>query len=97
VLAVAVAAAAVLGFVAPGFLVTRVLDDAAFVQGVAQVLDGDYGLRVDAVRCPSGVRAAADVRLTCTATLDGREVGVPVRFTDRYGGYEVGRPLPSLR
>lgn len=86
------ATAAVLLFVAPGFLVTRVLDDAALVTGVQRVLTDDHRLAVTDVRCPQGVRVVPGSVITCTATVGGRPATVPVRIVDRYGGYEVGWP-----
>jgi hypothetical protein len=84
---------AVLGFVAPGFFVTKVLDTAAVQAGVARVLSQDYGLAdVGPVSCPDGVAVVPGAGFTCRATIAGEEVPVPVRITDGDGGYEVGRP-----
>ena len=92
VLAGVLGAAAVVAFVAPGLLVTRVFDDAALARGVGQVLVTDYALDATSVRCPSGVRVEAGATFTCAATVAGREVVVPVRIVSRSGAYEVGRP-----
>ncbi len=82
----------VLGFVAPGFFNTRVLDTAAVQDGVRQVLSQDYGLEVQSVTCPDGTEVATDVTFQCTAVIDGEEVAVPIRITSEDGNYEVGRP-----
>lgn len=88
------AAVLVLGFVVPGWFVTRVLDSAAVQEGVAVVLTDDY--RADGVadvRCPSDVKIVAGAAFSCEATIDGDPVTVPVRIIDDDGGYEVGRPV----
>ncbi len=91
--AAAVAALLVLGFVAPGWFVTRVFSAPAVQTGVAKILTDDYGAEgVADVRCPEGVEVAAGATFTCDATIDGDPVTVPVRVTDGDGGYEVGRP-----
>jgi hypothetical protein len=82
----------VLGFVAPGFFNTRVLDTAAVQDGVRQVLSQDYGLEVQSVTCPDGTEVATDATFQCTAVIDGEEVAVPIRITSEDGNYEVGRP-----
>jgi hypothetical protein len=93
VAAAAVVAILVLGFVAPGWFVTRVLDPAAVQNGVTRILTDDYGVDGLAdVRCPEGVEVAAGASFTCDATIDGDPVTVPVRVTDGDGAYEVGRP-----
>ena len=93
VAAAVVAAVLVLGFVAPGWFVTRVLDSAAVQEGVAVVLTDDYGADgVADVRCPSTVEIVAGATFTCEAIIDADPVTVPVRITDDAGGYEVGRP-----
>ncbi len=93
VAAAAVVALLVLGFVTPGWFVTRVLDAAAVQNGVTRILTDDYGVDGLAdVRCPEGIEVAAGATFTCDATIDGDPVTVPVRVTDGDGGYEVGRP-----
>jgi Domain of unknown function (DUF4333) len=88
-----VVALLVLGFVVPGWFVTRVLDAAAVQTGVAKILTDDYAVDgVADVHCPEGVRVTAGATFTCDATIDGDPVKVPVRITDGKGGYEVGRP-----
>ena len=83
----------VLGFVTPGWFVTRVFDTAAVQNGVAKILTDDYGAEgVADVRCPENIGVAAGATFTCDATIDGDRVTVPVRVTDGAGRYEVGRP-----
>jgi hypothetical protein len=90
---VVVAVIAVLGFVAPGFFVTRVFDAAALQDGVQRVLTQDYGLTgVAGVRCADGIRVAEGATFECDATADGAPVKVPVTVTGSDGAYEVGRP-----
>jgi len=91
--AVVVLAVLVLGFVAPGWFVTRVLDASAVQTGIAKILTEDYGAEgVTDVRCPDRVQVVPDATFTCDATIDGDPVTVPIRVTDDDGGYEVGRP-----
>jgi hypothetical protein len=82
----------VLGFVAPGFFLQRVLDAAAVQEGVRQVLTQDYGLQVESVTCPEGTAVVADTAFECTAVVDGEQIAVPIRITSGDGNYEVGRP-----
>ena len=91
VAAAVVVAVLVLGFVTPGWFVTRVFDPAAVQTGVAKILTDDYGAEgVADVRCPeeSGSRRAR--RSPATRTIDGDPVKSPVRVTDGNGRYEVG-------
>ena len=91
--AAVVAVVLVLGFVTPGWFVTRVFDAGAVQTGVAKILTDDYGAEgVADVRCPAGVGVASGATFTCEATIDGDPVKVPVRVTDGAGRYEVGRP-----
>jgi Domain of unknown function (DUF4333) len=83
----------VLGFVQPGFFVTRVFDTVAIQDGVQRVLTQDYGLPgVASVTCPEGVQVVVGAAFECQATVDGEPVTVPIRVTSQDGGYEVGRP-----
>lgn len=84
---------AVLGFVTPGFFVTRVFDTAAVHAGVERVLTSDYGLQdVSGVTCGERIEVADGETFTCRATVGGEPVSVPVRITSDDGAYEVGRP-----
>ena len=83
----------VLGFVTPGWFVTRVFDSGAVQAGVAKVLTDDYATDgVADVRCPQDVQVSSGATFTCDATIDGDPVKVPVTVTDDRGGYQVGRP-----
>jgi hypothetical protein len=83
----------VLGFVTPGWFVTRVFDAGAVQTGVAKILTDDYGAEgVADVRCPENVGVVAGATFTCDATIDGDPVKVPLKVTDGGGRYEVGRP-----
>jgi hypothetical protein len=83
----------VLGFVTPGWFVTRVFDAAAVQAGVAKVLTEDYATDgVADVRCPQNVQVSAGATFTCDATIDGDPVTVPITVTDDRGAYQVGRP-----
>jgi hypothetical protein len=85
-----------LGFVTPGFFLIRVLDPAAVQTGVQKVLTNDYGLTgVDRVICGDGNRVVAGTTFDCRATVDGKQVTVPIRVTTDAGDYEVGRPTPA--
>ncbi|GEL19697.1 DUF4333 domain-containing protein [Pseudonocardia asaccharolytica] len=88
---VVVAAVGVLGFWKPGFLATRVFDQAALQDGVTQVLTRDYGHEVSDVRCADGITVAAGTSFTCEATVDGERVTVPIMITSDDGHYQVGR------
>lgn len=93
VAALVVVVVLVLGFVTPGWFVTRVFDAAAVQAGVAGILTDDYGTDgVADVRCPQDVRVAAGATFTCEATIDGDPVSVPITVTDDRGAYQVGRP-----
>jgi hypothetical protein len=83
----------VLGFVTPGWFVTRVFDAAAVQAGIVQILTDDYATDgVADVRCPQDVPVATGATFTCDATIDGDPVTVPITVTDDRGGYQVGRP-----
>jgi Domain of unknown function (DUF4333) len=84
----------VLGFVTPGFFVTRVLDPAAVQEGVQDVLSDDYGVEgVADVTCPADVEVVGGAAFECRATVDGDAVRVPVLITNDDAEYQVGRPL----
>lgn len=97
VLALVAVAVLVLGFVTPGWWVTRVFDQVALSDGVSRVLTGDYGYPgVGGVVCGDPASGPIEVvegaTFECTAVVDGATVRVPVRVTDAEGGYEVSRP-----
>ena len=83
----------VLGFVTPGWFVTRVFDASAVQAGVAKVLADDYATDgVADVRCPQNVQVTTSATFTCDATIDGDPVTIPITVTDDRGAYQVGRP-----
>ena len=76
----------VLGFVTPGWFVTRVFDAGAVQTGVAKVLADDYATDgVADVRCPQNVQVTAGATFTCDATIDGDPVTIPITVTDDRG------------
>ena len=91
--AVVLVVVAVLGFVTPGFFVTRVFDTVAVEAGVERVLTSDYGLQdVSGVTCGDRIEVAEGATFTCRATVGVEQVSVPVRITSDSGAYEVGPP-----
>jgi hypothetical protein len=86
------AVVAVLGFVTPGFFVTKVFDAAAVQTGVQRILTDDYGLKAASVTCPANITVTDGATFTCDATVGGDKVTVPIRVTSADGNYEVGRP-----
>jgi hypothetical protein len=93
VVVLVLAAVAVLGFVAPGFFVTKVFDAAAVQDGVRRILTDDYGIAaVTSVTCGEGIQVDTGATFECDATIDGAPVKVPIKVTSDDGAYEVGRP-----
>jgi len=94
VLAVLVAAVVlVLGFVTPGFFVTKVFDTAAVQSGVQRVLTENYQVAdVSGVVCGPDIKVVQGATFTCEATIAGTKKSVQVRITSNAGDYEVGRP-----
>jgi hypothetical protein len=91
--ALVVAAILVLGFVAPGFFVSKVFDTAAVQAGVQKILTDSYDIRdVSAVTCGEKIAVTAGDTFTCDATIAGSPARIPVRITSADGDYEVGRP-----
>ncbi|MGI9001687.1 MAG: DUF4333 domain-containing protein [Pseudonocardia sp.] len=92
--AVVVIVVLLLGFVTPGFFVTRIFDAEAMQQGVQQVLVDDYGLsNVTSVSCGQNIRVDEGAAFACDAIVDGEPMTVPIRVTSGDGDYEVGRPI----
>jgi hypothetical protein len=93
---VVVAVVCVLGFWAPGFFVTTVLDQTAVQNGVKTVLSSQppqgYGQTVTAVSCPANQPVNAGDRFDCTVTVDGSQKKVTITVQDSTGDYEVGQP-----
>jgi uncharacterized protein DUF4333 len=83
----------ILGFVAPGFFVTRVFDTAAVQSGVQRVLTSDYKIEgVADVRCPANVQVKVGETFTCTTTVNGKPANIQITIKSADGNYEVGRP-----
>ncbi|OJZ65778.1 hypothetical protein BRW65_27970 [Mycobacterium paraffinicum] len=94
---VVAALAAIVGFWAPGFLVTRQLDVAAVQAGVAHVLadPAGYGAKdVSDVSCNDGQNPTVTKggTFTCQVTIDHLKHQFVVTFTDDSGSYEVSAP-----
>ncbi|WP_214405066.1 DUF4333 domain-containing protein [Pseudonocardia lacus] len=92
VVVLVLAAVGVLGFVTPGFFVTKVFDTQAVQAGVQKVLTDEYGLTVESVTCGQNIRVDNGATFECDATIDGQPQKVPVKVTSADGDYEVGRP-----
>jgi hypothetical protein len=83
----------ILGFVTPGFFVTKVFDTAAVQQGVQKVLTTDYKIEgVGDVRCPANVQVKVGETFTCTTTVNGKPANIQITIKSADGSYEVGRP-----
>jgi hypothetical protein len=88
----------ILGFVAPGWFVSKQLDVNAAQSGVAQVLSDEtngYGAKnVSDVLCNKGQNPEVKKgdTFTCDVSIDGTKRRVTVTFQDDDGTYEVGRP-----
>jgi hypothetical protein len=84
---------AVLGFVTPGFFVTKVFDPVAVQNGVRSVLVGDYRLTgVHEILCPADQRVLPGRDFTCVARIGGSAAQVRVIIRDADGHYLVSRP-----
>jgi uncharacterized protein DUF4333 len=92
VVVVVLAAVGVLGFVTPGFFVTKVFDATAVQQGVQKILSDNYQVTATAVTCPQNVKVASGASFECQATVDGAQKKVPITVTSNSGDYQVGRP-----
>jgi hypothetical protein len=90
--AVTLTVLAVLGFVTPGYFVRPLFETASLQAGVGTVLRDDYRIAAVAVACPAEVPVQADLRFSCNALVDGRQVPVSVRVLTAEGRYEVSRP-----
>lgn len=104
VVVLAVAAFLVLGFVTPGFLNKKVLDEGALEgdNGVRKVLtakspDG-YEIKadtIDSVDCPANQEVKAGNEFDCTAKINGADHTVRIKIVDgSEGRYEVSKPEP---
>jgi Domain of unknown function (DUF4333) len=83
----------ILGFITPGFFVTKVFDQAAVQNGVRSVLINDYRLRdVGEVLCPAGQRVVPARDFICVARVNNSPAQVRVVIRDSSGQYQVSRP-----
>lgn len=83
----------VLGFVTPGFFVTKVFDASAVQTGVKTVLTSDYKLQgVSDPTCPAQQEVKVGAAFSCTVNIDGKSKTVPITVKTSDGSYEVGRP-----
>jgi len=90
---VVIAAVAVLGFVTPGFFVTKVFDNNAVATGVTKILTDNYKIEgVKDVTCPADKEVKDGVTFECTANVAGKTVKVPITVKGSSGDYQVGAP-----
>ncbi len=83
----------VLGFVRPGYFVTKVFDASAVQNGVKTVLTNDYKLvDVSDPVCPANQKVTVNEKFTCTVTVDGEPKTVEVTVKTSDGAYEVAPP-----
>lgn len=82
----------VLGFVRPGFFVTKVFDPVAVQNGVRSVLVNSYRVNVSEVICPANQRVLAGRDFTCMVKVDGSTAQVQIVIRDAEGHYQVSRP-----
>lgn len=97
VVVLAAGAFGVLGFVAPGFLNTKVFDESALEgdEGVKKILVNDYDVpadKIEGVDCPAEQKVAAGESFSCKVTIDGEEQSVTIKIVDDEGKYEVSTP-----
>nr|WP_281376389.1 DUF4333 domain-containing protein [Actinomycetospora corticicola] len=78
--------------VGPRFARYDVLDRAAVERGVTEVVTRDWKRQVSGVSCPDDERVRPGTTFSCTGTVDGRPVSIPVDVVDGSGTYEVGQP-----
>lgn len=96
--AIVVAVVLVLGFWAPGFLVTTKLDISKAQAGVQQILtdetDGYGAKNVKDITCNDGQDPVVKKggSFGCNVSIDGAKRELTVTFQDNKGTYEVGRP-----
>ncbi|MCD2187487.1 DUF4333 domain-containing protein [Actinomycetospora soli] len=93
VVVLALVVVALLAFlVGPRFARYDVLDRAALERGVTDVVTRDWKRQVGGVSCPDDERVRPGTTFTCTGTVDGRPMRIPVDVVDDAGTYEVGQP-----
>jgi hypothetical protein len=90
---VVIAVVGILGFVAPGFFVTKVFDNTAVQTGVTKILTENYKINgVKDVVCPADKEVKDGITFECTASVAGKTVKVPVTVKGSSGDYQVGAP-----
>jgi len=88
-----VAAVGITGFVAPGFFVTKVFDNAQMQKDVVGVLKNDYKIPdVESATCPGEQKVKVGATFECTAQVGGNEKKVKITVKTADGEYEVGQP-----
>lgn len=97
VVVLAAGAFAVLGFVTPGFLTKKVLDEAALEGdgGVRKVLIENYDEPADevgAVDCPADQEVKAGNTFECTVVIRDEEMTVKITVVNEDAQYEVATP-----
>ncbi|MCE7003428.1 DUF4333 domain-containing protein [Kibdelosporangium philippinense] len=93
VVVLVVAAVGVLGFVTPGFFMTKVLDKNAVQNGVVKILGERYGDTATDVVCPADQEVKVGNTFDCTLKVDGddRKVTITIKSEDK-AEYEVSQP-----
>jgi len=86
-----------LGFVAPGFFLTRELDVSKAEDSITALLSdpsSSYGRTVSDLKCNDGQNPIIrrGQRFTCSLKIDGQAKQVEVTFTGDDGNFEVGVP-----
>jgi hypothetical protein len=101
VVVLAVAAFLVLGLVTPGFLNTKVFDQAALQgdEGVKKILVDDYRLEnIESVSCPADQEVKQGNKFECTVKQGGddpKDLTVQITVTSDDGQYQVALPEES--
>jgi hypothetical protein len=91
---VVIAAVAVLGFVTPGFFLTKVFDNQAMQTDVSKILTQNYQIPgVGNVSCPAQQAVTDGNAFDCTVTVAGTPKRVPIKVLGADGRYEVGAPV----
>jgi hypothetical protein len=86
------AAAAVLGFVWPGWFNSKVLDTSSVQNGVKRILQDDYKISVSTVTCPSNMDVKVGNTYSCQVTISGQTKNVQIKIKTTDGQYEVAQP-----
>jgi hypothetical protein len=88
-----IAAVGILGFVTPGWFMTKVFDQTAVQNGVVGVLKDDYKIKdVESATCPADQAVKPNTTFECTAKVGGEDKKVKITVKTDDGEYEVGQP-----